>query len=644
MFKFRPLKQSEDIEPNEILLDSFIKRQEGETGIAEKKLEVPLVRIILQIFFVVCFLVIILLFVKTAHLQVVLGQEYSRLSRQNNFIISQIQAERGVIYDKNGKQLVFNQSNFNLVLQKSKLPEGGIDRVLAELSGIIREDIGEIKEKIEGESGDMVLISGNLDHQALILLETRIGDLEGFSIKNNTIRSYSEGDLFSHIIGYTGRIRSEEVEADPEFYTVSDYVGRSGIENYYENVLRKNPGQLRTERDALNNVISQEVISLSESGESLVLWLDSDLQAKIESELKAALSSIGSKKAAVVALDPKTGGVLSLVSFPSFDNNLFERGADSKALSDLLSDKSGTQPLFNRAISGGYSTGSIIKPLIASGALEEKIISPDKKLNCKGSITIPNEYNPEIEYIFRDVHVHGSTDLKKAIAESCNVYFFTVGGGYGSQEGLGPTRIKQYLELFGWGEKTGIDLPGERSGFIPDKNWKSETLKEGWWDGDTYNLSIGQGYISITPLEVANAFSSIANGGTLLKPQIVKGIVSNSSGGLETVKEIGREVLNEDFIDQANLEIVREGMRQTVTGKNSPLATALDLNYLPVSAAAKTGTAETSKTDYYHNWITVFAPYDDPEIVLTIMIEDVKGVQRTVTPLAFNILNWYFSR
>ncbi|GAH68875.1 unnamed protein product, partial [marine sediment metagenome] len=247
---------------------------------------------------------------------------------------------------------------------------------------------------------------------------------------------------------------------------------RTGLEKSYDEILREKPGEILTERDAKGNLISQETISLPESGESLVLWLDSELQKKIEEELKKKLKETGAEIGAAVALDPKTGGILALVSLPSFDNNLFSKGMSEEEWDQINKDP--LKPLFNRVISGGYPTGSAIKPLIASAALEEEMISPQKKINCQGQIEVEHKYDPEIIYIYRDWKTHGWTDMRKAIGESCNVYFYHLGGGYGDQEGLGPTKIKKYLELFGWGSKTGIDLPQEAEGFLPDPVWKKE--------------------------------------------------------------------------------------------------------------------------------------------------------------------------
>jgi len=625
-----------DIEPHEVLLDSLAKKREAELGLSEKKLEVPLLKKILQGLLIFSFILILILFGKTIQLQVVEGKNLSVLSEKNKFIIHQIQAERGVIYDKNLNQLVFNWPSFDLVCQNTDWEnknEEEKDKILKEISEITKKNFEELKQKIE-EGEDLIV--ENLDHQTLIILETKIGELPGFRIEQNPIRYYPDGRTISHLIGYTGKIKSEELKAAPEFYTISDYIGRDGLEKSYEEILRKNPGKLKIERDAQGNIISKETIQLPESGKSLVLWLDSELQKKIQEELEKEIKIVGAKGGVAVALDPKTGGVLALVSYPSIDNNLFSKRISQEEWKEIEEDP--LKPLFNRAIAGTYLTGSTIKPLIASAALEEKIISPEKKINAQGKILVQDQWNPEKIWEYKDWAVHGWTDIRKAIAQSVNVYFYTIGGGYGDQKGLGPTKIKEYLEKFGWNQKTGIDLPGEAEGFIPDKEWKKKTFPNdpGWWDGDTYNLSIGQGFLQITPLEVAASFVSIANGGKLLQPQVVKEIIDSKKNPIEEIKP---KVIRENFIKPENLQIVREGMRQAVT---SGSATGW-LDQLRVPAAAKTGTAELGK-EFYNNWVTVFAPYEDPQIVLTIIIENVKGVQTAALPVAKAVLEWYFAR
>ena len=627
-FKKRKVKIGfrEDIEPHEILLDKLAKRKEEELGLSEQKLETPLLKIILEGLFFFSLFLFFLLFAKTFQLQVVEGKNLSALAEGNKFIIHQIKAERGVIYDRNGRQLVFNRPSFDLIFLKNNFPQEEFEqkRILKEISQILKINPGDLEKKIEEAKTPEVLIAENLEHQTLIILETKIGELPGFQIKNNTVRDYPGGSNFAHLVGYQRKINE-----------------KTGLEESYDGVLREKPGELLTERDVQGNTISKKIISLPESGKSLVLWLDSDLQEKIIQALESSLKKVGAESGSVVALDPKTGGVLALVSLPSFDNNLFSKGMSENEWKTLIQDP--LHPLFNRAIAGTYLTGSTIKPLVASAALEEKIISPEKKINCQGKITIPNPWDPSLTTIKKDWTTHGWTDLRKAIAESCNVFFYTIGGGYKDQAGLGPTRIKKYLELFGWDEKTGIDLPGEAAGFLPDKEWKKTVLGEDWWDGDTYNLSIGQGFLQVTPLEVVNAFSVIANGGTLYQPQVVKEIVDTSTGSQKIVEEFGPKIIRQNSIDPNNLQIVREGMRQAVTGENSPQASAGLLNSLPVTVAAKTGTAELGN-NRYHNWVTVFAPYENPQIVLTVMIEDVKGDQVAALPVAKEVLNWYFAK
>jgi len=632
-------KDERDIEPHEILLDKLAKQKEEDWGISVKKVNVPLLEKTLKGFLFVLFLTMLVLFLKTFQLQVIKGETFSALASANHFIIKSIESGRGVIYDRNLKQLVFNISQFDLIYEKENNQFEEDNKALIEVARILEKDYEELKNEIASSTYSLVYVARDLEREKLIILQTKINDLTGFKIRKTSTRDYMEGEVFAHLMGYMGKIKRQELEASPEFYSILDYVGRDGLENYYEEVLRKNPGKTIIERDALGNILSQETAVLPESGKSLVLWLDSDLQKKVREVLENKLYEIGSKKGAVVVLDAKTGGVLSLVSFPSFDNNVFSKG-DSETINKLLRDSD--EPLFNRAISGRYVTGSTIKPLMALAGLEEKMILPDKNIYCEGKIEVQDYWDPERIWEYEDLRSHGYTNMRKALAESCNVYFYRLGGGYEEQKGLGPTKIKEYLELFGWGEKTGIDLPGEATGFIPDKEWKKRVWGQGWWDGDTYYLSIGQSYLLITPIEVVTSFLPIANNGKLLKPQIVQKIINSETG--EVIEEIQPQVVKEDFVDIDNIKVVREGMRQAVTGYNSPHASSILLNSLPVKAAAKTGTAETPTEDLYHNWITVFAPYDDPEIVLTIMIEDVEGVRAATLPAAYEILNWYFTQ
>ncbi len=625
-FKKRKIQRIFDLEPQEILLDKLAQKRTEKLGV----FQVPLSKNILQLTYFIFLILFFILFYKTFQLQVIQGKEFSALAERNKFIIYQIKATRGIIYDQKMEQLVFNKPSFDLVGYKNDFTQKEDEWVedIKEVAEILNQDFEKLKAKIEKNNQAKFLISENLNHQELIILETKSKELPGFQVERNSIREYVDGDVFANLIGYLGKIKISELQQEAELYSINDYVGRDGLELYYEDILRKNAGKLQIERDVLGNIISREITQFPEPGESLVLWIDADLQRKITNQLKEKLKEIGAQKAVGIALNPKTGGVLALVSLPSFDNNLFSSG-DEKALEEILSDK--TKPLFNRAIAGiGYPTGSVIKPLIASAALEEEIISPEKNINCQGEIVVENPwYNAEDsesgqeKWVYHDWTTHGWTNLRKAIAQSCNVYFYTIGGGYKEQKGLGPKTIEDYLELFGWGEKTGIDLIGEGKGILP-------TIGNEWRLGDTYHLSIGQGAFTVTPIQVANAFAAIANNGRLYSPQIIQKIVNDS--------EVEPKLIRENFISSENLEIVRQGMRQAVTNGS---ATGW-LDFLPVEVAAKTGTAQTERINYYHNWIVSFAPYEDPEIVLLIAILDVKEIRAAVLPVARDILQWYF--
>ena len=634
-------KAGGEIEPQEIFLDNLAKRREEEFGITEKKFEIPISKRVSQGVFLVFAFLFFVFFVKSFYLQILKNEEFSLLAQNNKARISLIRPERGVIYDSSFRQLVVNLPSFDLICDQRNFPYNNEQKlaILKELSVILNEDFSELKKQIEKSQIPEVLVSENLSQEALVKLETnsllakRNGEPPFCKIEMNTIRNYISDFNSSHIIGYMGKINPEEFET-AENYSFSDYIGKSGIERSYEKILRGEAGKWKIEKNAVGQTKSESLSSEPKAGSSLALWLNSDLQKKSEEALQEMLTQTGSKAGAVVALNPKTGGVLAMTSLPEFDNNLFSKGIDAESLQNNLNDPG--KPLFNRAIAGEYPTGSTIKPLIASAALQEKIISPEKRINDPGYIQIPHEYNPEIVYTFNDWAVHGWADMRKAIAVSCNVYFYTIGGGYQGQEGLGASRIKKYLELFGWGEKTGIDLAGETKGLIPSPQWMKEVKGENWYTGNTYNFSIGQGDLRVTPLQVANAFAAIANGGTLYQPHMAQRIIDDNKNTIEEIKPI---VIRQNFIDAENLKIIREGMRDAVTYGSS-----VTLNDLPVEVAAKTGTAETSKDRVYHNWVTVFAPYDDPQIVITIVVEGVPEGMTVALPVAKEILNYYFSR
>ena len=676
--KYKQIKRNkhQEIDLEEIFLDKELKAKERESEIQERKLETPLKRINFLILLILGATVFLVLLFSTFKLQAIEGEKYKDLAELNKFITSHLASERGVIYDRNMQQLVFNEVSFDLWLSESEMPENDKNKegVLREIAQIIDEDVESLEEIIQQNTGDKILLKKDLSHQSLILLTTKIEEISFLEIKKRILRHYQNQESLSHLLGYLGKISSKELSLLGD-YEIEDYVGKEGLERAYQGVLRERKGEIRIERDAQGGEISREIIKYPQSGDSLVLSLDFPLQKKIEEVLNDILEEIGSTGGVVIALNPQNGEILASVSLPAFNNNLFARGISQEELREL--NQNLQNPQLNRVIGGLYPTGSMIKPLIGTAALEEKIISESTQLYGPLELCLEHKYTKEGE-CFLDWTFHGWTDIKRAIAESVNPFFYMIGGGYTAPspsseffnpnlpkkfEGLGIENIAEYLRLFGLGERTGVDLPGEVEGRVPDPDWK-ENYFEGaeqqkWYLGDTYNISIGQGYFLATPLQMATAFQALANGGKIFKPKIAKEILAADGSQKEVLAE---ELIRENFISSESFEIIREGMLQAVS---SPAGSAFSLSSLPVRVAAKTGTAQIyPKKEIYHNWITVFAPYteissksrsgrqsealnrsdENSEILLTVLIEKVEGTRIAAQKVAKEVLEWYFTQ
>jgi penicillin-binding protein 2 len=323
-----------------------------------------------------------------------------------------------------------------------------------------------------------------------------------------------------------------------------------------------------------------------------------------------------------VALDPRTGAVLALVSLPGYNNNLFAEGISNQDYQNLLNDKA--LPLFNRAIAGTYAPGSTVKPMVSIAALEENIVTENTVITDRGVLTIPNQFTPSILYNFYGWKRSGlgPMTVRSAIAESSDIYFYTVAGGHPSSsiKGLGAEKLAEYYRKFGLGRQTGIDLQGEKTGVVADPNWKAEYFKNDailrqWYLGDTYHIGIGQGDMLATPLQVALWTATIANDGVGMKPQLLKRVVRQDGS---VIREMEPQIVNQKFASDKNILIVQEGMRQTITA-----GSGRSLDGLPVTAAGKTGTSQFDGSDptRTHAWFTMYAPYENPEIVITVLAE-----------------------
>jgi len=638
--KYKIKESFGSLETHEVFLDTLAHQKEEELGITEKKFEVKIKEKIIYFIFGLFFLVSLVLFYKTFYLQVFQGAVLHRASESNKAKISLIRPERGIIYDVNLKKLVMNSPAYDFVCDKRNFIAGSSEYIkeLATISEITGMAMQELSEVITQSQESKVLILENIDHEVLLVLEARIDELPDCKIEKNTMRNYTLGSVFSHVLGYTGKVTRQDLQ-EGENYTSSDYIGKIGLENFYEDELRGTPGEFESIKNASGVKGAESVLLEPIAGYNLVLNIDADLQKKTYEALEKSIKNIGSKKGVAVAIDPRTGAVLAMVSYPAYDDNVFSQGISQKDFDALQNDSN--QPFFNRAIAAKYPTGSTIKPFLASGALQEQIISPNKIINDPGYLLVQSENDPTVTYRFGGVVPHGDVDMREAIAVSSNIYFYTIGGGYGDQKGLGPSGIKKYLDMYGWEQKTGIDLPGEFAGFVPSPDWKKQKKNENWWDGDTYNLSIGQSDLQVTPLQVAVAYAAIANGGTLYKPQIVQKVINGSGENASLIQEFKPEVASQLGIDPKNMQVIREGM---LDGVQKDYGSSVMLRDLPVKVAGKTGTAETNKAGFYNTWSSNFAPYDDPEIVFVATIEGVQGLRSATLPVAHDVLEYYFSK
>ncbi len=630
---FRKIKKrrAKEIEPHEVFLDNLAQKKEQEYGTSKKRLEVSLSPVALKTFSFLLIFLFLVLFGRSFQLQFINDDHFSALASRNISSISSVQLLRGVVYDRNHKQLVYNSPQYDLSF-RGKDVSSGKKEALVKIAEIIERDPRDILSRIKESNSTIVVVERELEHEKLIKLQAGIEEFDGFFLSSSIGREYVYGETFAHLLGYIGNIDRKMLRDNPEKYTIHDYVGKMGVEKFYEDKLTRAGQKTKIEKDAAGNIISSKEIKDDTEGENIVLTIDANLQRIVEEKTEEKLEELGVEGAAVIALDPQNGDVLAMLSKPSFDNNVFRKSTEANILQDLFKDERGV--FVNRTIASGYPTGSVIKPILAVAALEEEIITPEKQIYSPGYISIPNPWDPSRQTIFRDYQAHGWRDMREAIGVSSNVYFYAVGGGYEDQEGLGASRIKRYLSLFGWEDKTGIDLPGEREGFIPSPKWKKERLNDIWRIGDTYNLSIGQGYLSTTPLQVANSYSAIVNGGRLFTPRVLKKIIDDEG---DLIEETEVELIKEDFVSDKNLEIVKEGMHKATT-----MGTARSLQVLPMKVGAKTGTSQTSVPGVNNNWVTVFAPYDDPEIVITTMIEGVEGVTPVATHLTRDVLVEYY--
>lgn len=411
-------------------------------------------------------------------------------------------------------------------------------------------------------------------------------------------RSYIDKKGLSHILGYIGYPKRDSKGV----YYQTEFIGKDGIEKFYNDTLAGINGLKIVEMDALMNVRSESVIRPPQDGENIVLSVDVQVQSKLYELMEKLAKERGFSGGAGTIMSIDSGELLALASFPEYNSSVLAEGSDNSMIRRFQNDI--RKPFLNRPISGLYTPGSIVKPFVAIGALNEGVIDSNKKILSTGSISVQNPYYPELKSVFTDWKAHGWVDVRDALAVSSNVYFYEVGGGFEEQKGLGISNIEKYVKKFGIGELTGVDMPGETKGTIPNPKWKAEKFNgEKWRVGDTYNTSIGQYGFQVTLIQMVRAIAAIASDGKIVLPH------------LSLNKQIKIETI--DGIDKNNFKIVKEGMRQAVTA-----GTAKGLNISQVTVAAKTGTAEIGiSKKRVNSWIVGFFPYEDPKFAFTVVME-----------------------
>ena len=608
--------EGDSLEPEESLLEAVSP---------DSRIEKPVPSEFFFAFYFVVLAALALFIAAGFNLGILKSVHFAQLSSQNQFISVPLLQGRGLVYSKEGSVLADNKETENLWFISARLNSGQKDEQINKLSEILElpaDSVSELIDKNSSRASFLIKEDISQDEKDKILA-LNYPDL--FVVKS-TDRIYPEKKTLSHLIGYVGLVNEEDLKKD-DSYKISSRRGRSGIESFYEPYLRGGEGEL-----LVNRFSDEARVNQPKKGSDVVLNIDLELQKNIFSELESGTRSIGKSSAAAVALDPRDGRVLALVSLPSYDANSLTSGLNQEEYKLFFENPK--NPLLNRVISGKFSPGSTIKPLVALAALEEGIISPSKKINAPGFITIQSPYDPEIIYTFRDWKNHGWVSMREAIAQSSDIYFYTVGGGFYDVKGLGIERLAEYLKKFKLDSALGIDLNGEVAGFVPTPDWKIKTRGETWYQGDTFNVSIGQGDLLITPLWLANFTAALANEKFLYRPFIADKVLDEDGN---VVKKMEPEILEEFSFDPENLKVVKEGMALA-----AKIGTAKVLANLPVKVGAKSGTAEVIKGQSTTSWITLFAPYDNPQIVLTIMMESGREGSYIPHEIAYRILKTYF--
>lgn len=564
----------------------------------------------IKIYFFITFIIFIFLFYVffLYDLQVRKSTEYKTRARDVSLRVNTIPAQRGKIFDRESDTpMVVNIDSFAVNIIPAEIDEEKIDTVIIQLSEILNMNPESIKGKLPVNYKNHYLpveIKSGVALSTINLIAENIEKFKGVTWISKPIRSYLQNGSISHVLGYVGDITSEEFQVlYNSGYDINSVVGKSGIEKYYDQILRGEDGIHYKTVDVQGRKIQNVQVEdkLPENGKDLVLTIDMNIQKLVE-------KALGERIGSAVILKPVTGEILALVSYPWFNPNSFYGTKNSSAFRDVALDS--RHPFLNRTIQSSYEPASTFKVIMTTADLEEKLFPTDKTINCEGSVWFGNR-----EFHCHVPEGHGDMVLHEALEESCNVYFYTLGLKY-----LGIDIISDYARRFGFGSYTGIDLPGEVPGLVPTPEWKERVYNTKWVGGDTVNMSIGQGFLNVTPVQMANMVAMIVNEGVIYKPHILKEVRDSVTGLV--LEEKKPEILHTSSIHNNTFKDIKEYMRGVITDGTAKVVITTEV----VKIAGKTGTGEVGLEDSWNAWFVAYGPYDalpEDQIVVVTMVEAV---------------------
>ncbi len=582
-------------------------------------------------------LVFSVVIVRLVYLQVFEYEHYDSLSNRNRVDIEPLPPQRGLIYDRNGVLIAENIPTFSLEMVPEKVDD--VEATLKELSKLLaltEEDIADFQDRLKRHRRfQQVVIRQRLTEAEVARFSANRYRFPGVDIQGRLIRHYPQGNLFAHAVGYVGRINERELQSiDQQDYKGTLQIGKTGVEKEYEDILHGEVGYRQVETNVQGRIVRELMSVSSRSGDDLFLNLDINLQ-------RVASESLTDFNGSIVAMDPRTGGVLALVSKPDFDPNLFVSGISSKDYAELRD--SPDRPLYDRALRGSYPPGSTLKPFVALAGLELGVVTEHSKTYCPGWYTLPGH---DHRYRCWKHYGHGMMDMNDAVAQSCDVYFYDLA------HTLGIDRLHQFLDLFGFGHETGVDIPSESSGLSPSREWKRASRNQAWFPGETLISGIGQGFNQTTPIQLAHATSTLAMRGVMQEPQVVR---ASRKAGQNEMELRGNERVNSlPMQDSQHWEAVVDSMVEVIHGERG---TARHVGEgMPFKVAGKTGTAQVfgiAQDEKYdaetlaeklhdHALFIAFAPADKPEFVVAVVVENGGSGSKTAAPIARKMIIEHF--